>query len=65
MNSKKYLLKSNYLWENYFIKSKKYIEYFNVKSFPSYIVLSKSNQTILRTNSYQELMSFINQLDVK
>lgn len=65
MNSKKYLLKSNYLWENYFIKSKKHIEYFNVKSFPSYIVLSKSNQTILRTNSYQELMSFINQLDVK
>ena len=49
---------------NYFIKSKKHIEYFNVKSFPTYIVLSKFNQIILRTNSYQELMNFINQLDV-
>lgn len=65
MNSKKYLLNSNYLWKNYFIKSKKHIEYFNVKSFPTYIVLSKFNQIILRTNSYQELMNFINQLDVK
>jgi len=65
VNSKKYLLNSNYLWKNYFIKSQKHIEYFNVKSFPTYIVLSKSNQIILRTNSYQELMNFIDQLDVK